>query len=204
VWNEQTSTSPSLRHLGHYKCLLVPDGNDKAYTDDNPNPAEAIMLVYYQVAMAALKSGNALERWTHVTTTMIEKIPGLPRIHKLRVIHLYEADYNLLLNLLWSRQLVWNAHNAGRLNASQGGCAPGRQAVHVVIDKEMKYLFSRLTRTDMATLDNDAKSCFDRIIVALAMIISRYFGMTKLACKMQAKTLQNMQFRIRTALGDSQ
>ena len=22
-WNDKTSTSPSVRHLGHYKCLLV-------------------------------------------------------------------------------------------------------------------------------------------------------------------------------------
>ena len=27
-WKESTSTSPSYRHLGHYKALLVSDGRD--------------------------------------------------------------------------------------------------------------------------------------------------------------------------------
>ena len=35
------------------------------------------------------------------------------------------------------------------------------------------------------------------------MMISQYFGMSKRACDMQAKTLKTMQFRLRTAMGDS-
>jgi hypothetical protein len=34
---------------------------------------------------------------------MIEKEPGDPRIHRLRVIHLYEADYSLLLGIQFRR-----------------------------------------------------------------------------------------------------
>ena len=37
---------------------------------------------------------------------MIKKASGQPLISRLRVIHLYEADYNLLLKLLWSRRLT--------------------------------------------------------------------------------------------------
>lgn len=200
-WNKQTTTSPSGRHLGHYKALLVKDG--KEYDDDNPDPSDRIKGVIYRVAMCALLSRNTLERWTKVTTAMIEKIPGMPRIHKMRVIHLYEADYNLMLKILWARKLVWNTHNADKLNDGQAGSRPGRRSIDVVIQKEMKYMYARLTRTGLATMDNDAKSCYDRIICSLAMLVSSYFGMTDRSCQLQAKTLKRMQFRLRTALGES-
>jgi hypothetical protein len=128
--------------------------------------------------MAAVKSGTSLERWQHSTTAMIEKIPGTPKINKLRVIHLYEADYNLVLQILWGRRLVWNAHTQNRINEGQAGARPGRRCIDVMVQKEVKYMYSKFTRTDMATMDNDAKSCYDRIICNLAMVISKFFGMT--------------------------
>jgi hypothetical protein len=134
---------------------------------------------------------------------MIEKQPGCPRINEQRVIHLYKADYNLLLKILWARRLVWQAHDLGKLNKGQAGTRPGRNSIDVVIQKEMKYLYATLTRTGLATMDNDAKSCYDRIICNLAMIVSQYFGMSTTAEATQAETLQQMCFRICTALGDS-
>jgi hypothetical protein len=134
---------------------------------------------------------------------MIEKIAGCLKINTLRVIHIYEANYNLILKILWARRLVWNAHDKDRLNEGQAGSRPGRNAINVVIKKEMKYLCSCLTRTGLATMDNDAKSCYDRIICNLAMLVSQYFGMTPNATATQANTLQEMKFRLRTAIGDS-
>jgi hypothetical protein len=34
---------------------------------------------------------------------MIEKDPGNPQIERLHVIHLFEANYNLSLKLLWGK-----------------------------------------------------------------------------------------------------
>jgi hypothetical protein len=48
--------------------------------------------------------------------------------------------------------------------------------------------------SNLPVMDNDAKSCFDRIITALAMIISGYFGMPLEARKTQAKTLKRFTF----------
>jgi hypothetical protein len=67
----------------------------------------------------------------------------------------------------------------------------------------MKYLYATLTRTGLATMDNDAKSCYDRIICNLAMMISQHYGVPNDAASMQAETLQKMLFHIRTAIGDS-
>jgi hypothetical protein len=134
---------------------------------------------------------------------MIEKQLGCPRINKLRVIHLYEADYNLLLKIIWARRLVWHAHDLDKLNKDQAGSRPGPNSIDVVIQKEMKYLYATLTRTGLATMDNDAKTCYDWIICNLAMMISQHYGVSNEAASMQAETLQKMLFRIRTAIGDS-
>jgi hypothetical protein len=201
-WAEQTSTSPSERHLGHYRCLLTHDGYSD-YTDEDPDPSREIFGVYYKIATAALKWGISLERWKNSITTMIEKQPGCPRINKLRVIHLYEADYNLVLKIIWAQHLVWHAHDLNKLNEGQAGSRPGRNAIDAMIQKEMKYLYPILTRTGLARMDNDAKICYDRIICNLAMLVSQHFGVSKESASMQAETLKNMLFCIRTALGDS-
>jgi Reverse transcriptase (RNA-dependent DNA polymerase) len=145
--------------------------------------------------------GISLKRWQLSITTMIEKIPGT-RINKLRVIHQYKADYKLLLKVICTRRLVWNAHDRGKINDGQAGSRPGRNAIDVVIQKEMKHLYCRETRTGMATMDNAAKSCYNRIICNLAMINSQYYRLSTTTTNIQAKTLLKMRHRLRTALGD--
>lgn len=130
-------------------------------------------------------------------------MPGIPRIDKLRVIHLYEADFNNALRLLWARALVWNSTQQGTLNDAQSGSRPGHQCINVVISKEMKYLYARITHTSMARMDNDAKSCYDRIVISLANLISQKFRMPHNASKTLGETLRGMQFRLRTAIGES-
>jgi hypothetical protein len=46
-WPEKTSTSPSGRHLVHYKCLPVDDEHSKQYDDINPDPSKTIMSIYH-------------------------------------------------------------------------------------------------------------------------------------------------------------
>jgi hypothetical protein len=108
-WKETTSTSPiTKRHLGHYKSLIRIIDGEKA--DTPPDPiilrAKRILQAHYQLLRYATSHGVSLRRWRKVVTSMIEKEPGNPRIHRLRVIHLYEADYNLLLGIFWARKLV--------------------------------------------------------------------------------------------------
>jgi hypothetical protein len=201
VWNEKTTTSPSGRHLGHYKLLLKLQVLDE--DNEQINYSEIILKTYYNIVMISLRLGVPLKRWGEITTCMIEKIPGVSRINKLRVIHIFEADYNLILKVIWSRKTIWQVHNSELLNIGQSGSRPGCRAIDVAIQKEMKYTYSKMTRTPLLTIDNDAKSCFDRILCNVAMLISQYFGVDINACNLQSTNLEKSQFRIRTGLGDS-
>ena len=118
-WSEDTSTSPSGRHLGHYKVLLRAEYKSSTkpgeeirqdILQDRNQMGKQIFRAIYHISLAAVLAGESLTRWIKVKSSMIKKVPGKPLLSKLRVIHLYEADYNLLLKLLWTRRLSWQAH----------------------------------------------------------------------------------------------
>ena len=90
-WKENTSTSPSVKYLGHYKALLSP-----AFTDNQEliNPANRIIDVHVALLNITATYGSPLERWQQIVSVMIEKKAGNYQLNKLRTIHLFEADYN--------------------------------------------------------------------------------------------------------------
>ena len=59
---------------------------------------------------------------------MIFKEAGNYKIHRLRVIHLFEADFNLILATKW-RNLIAHADQRQLLHQGQYGGRPGCEAV---------------------------------------------------------------------------
>ena len=68
-WREKTSTSPSLRHLGHYNYLLIPDNNTKDSTIKDFNTT--MLSIYNTMINPPLAIGTPLERWTISEVMMI-------------------------------------------------------------------------------------------------------------------------------------
>jgi hypothetical protein len=98
-WKERTSTSPSGWHLGHFHALFRPltGKNDK-----NRERLEGIRqdIITLQAIMLqnAYNNEHVCKRWEYILTCMLGKDIGIPRIHRLRAIHLYECDLNLLFS----------------------------------------------------------------------------------------------------------
>jgi hypothetical protein len=93
AWKERTSTSPPGCHLGHYK-LLVKTYEDKTGSTYLQAAAGQILKLMVDMMDLASDKGFILDRWTKVINVMIYKKPGVYLIYKLRVIHLFEADYS--------------------------------------------------------------------------------------------------------------
>ena len=134
---------------------------------------------------------------------MIEKKPGLFLLDKLRTIHLFEADYNWLLGMIFGRRMVYNAEAQNHLFESQWGSRPGRSTEQAMIHKIISYKISRYTRTPLGTLDNDAKACYDRIVMVFALMLCQKHGVPASACKMSADALLTANYSIKTGFGVS-
>ena len=113
----------------------------------------------------------------------------------------FEPDFNWLLGMLFGRRMLHAAHKFHFLHDSQFGSRPGRQALSAVLMKQLSYEVCRLTRTPFASFDNDAKSCYDRIIVSMVMILRQRLGMPLTSCLMAALCLRYARYYIKTKFG---
>ena len=194
-WRESTTTSPSGRHLGIYRAIFN--------NPQNKNQKITIADEISQLINLIINNGFGLDRWRQVTNMMIHKLDGSYNINKLRVIHIFEADYNGLLGILFNRRTLYEAETNQLLNNNQWGSRPHRQAEDALMLKELTYNITNNTKTTLATFDNDATGCFDRVPCSVAMLASRRLGATKHMSQMQADTLQNIWHQLRTAFGIS-
>ena len=69
-----------------------------------------------------LATGIPLERWTHGLTVLLEKEFGSVYIDKLRVICLFEADYNWLQKLIFSKRMIDSAIKKDLIPKEQFAC----------------------------------------------------------------------------------
>ncbi len=148
----------------------------------------------------ALNRGYSFRRWHKVADAILFKEEGNIKIHCTRVIHFYEADYNLAIGVKW-RQALYHAENLNLLHDGQFGSHPRRNVIDPVFLEELQLELSRITRKSIAQTNYDATACYDRIIPNLAMIASRKFGVPTMATKTNASTLQQAKYHIRTDLG---
>jgi hypothetical protein len=201
TWRESTATSPSGRHLGHYKATLAPNGQPPK--QETTTPGERIFNLYIKIMNIAINEGYSLKRWQTVISSMIEKIPGMPRIDKLRIIHIFEADYGAIGKYIFAGKMMKHAEALLAITDSQYGARKDRKTHDMLLLKKLKFAYADITKTGLATFDNDAKACYDRITVLLASLICRNKGVPKNVCDMFAQTLIKMIYYIQTGLGKS-
>ena len=203
-WKEKTATSPSGRHLGHLHSLLAPDGVHESDDEESTTPlADKILTMHLDMLNLAIQWGYAPERWRNVVMFVLEKEVGKPKIHRLCNIHLYKADYNFALKLLWSKRLIRHAECYKLINDAQWGRRPKGRATDAVLVKAIQYELTYALRKQLVAMELDARACYDRIIATCAMLISMMHGMPAKACEMQRQMLEEASFKIRTTLGES-
>jgi hypothetical protein len=134
---------------------------------------------------------------------MLEKDQGRPTINRLRIIHLFEADFNFFLKIMWGHRLVCHAKDLNMINSGQYGSVPGRTAIELVMLNQLSNDLCRTNKINIIRFDNDASACYDRILVHLGMLAARRCGMPDNAVRAHAETLAKMKYRVKTTYGIS-
>jgi hypothetical protein len=130
--------------------------------------AEQILELIHDLASAAARQGFYLRRWINVVNVIIYKKPGCIELDWLRVIHLFEADFNLMVGILFDRRAMYHQVDHQLLNPAQFG-RPGGKCQDVSISKVLHNLVCSLTNTLMGQFESDAKACFDREVMTFVL-----------------------------------
>jgi hypothetical protein len=154
--HERTASSPSGRHMGHYKVMLECfRHNQHTYIP------EIVVLISHM----SLLTSSPLLRWEHASQVMIEKGKGR-HIENLCIIQLCEADLNFILHIIWGKILMRKALH--HLDKAQFAI-PGQTCHNGFLNKLLYLDLSRQTLTPGLMLDYDAKAPFDRVISSIAI-----------------------------------
>jgi hypothetical protein len=162
--NEATSSSPSGRHIGHYKAAIK-----------DPE----LVSLHAKMMSIPFMVGFAPDRWTQVTDIMLEKDPGQPRCHRLRILALFESDFNHSKRILMARKLSHHIEDNDMVPNMQYGSRPGRNCQSAVLQKVLSHDIVRLTRQTAAYMENDAIGCYDRLMNNVLLLILVKIGLPR-------------------------
>jgi hypothetical protein len=133
---------------------------------------------------------------------MIYKEPGNFKLEKLRVIHLFEADFNLTVGLLFGRRAMYHARDHSLIHLSQGGRL-GSECMDIAFTKILHFSLAPLTKTPLGLFESDAEACFDRIVMRMAFLSFKAMGAPTKPLQMWEQTLYHIRHELRTGYGES-
>jgi hypothetical protein len=190
---EKTSSPPSGRHVGHYiACIDLKD--------------ELLLLlasVHAAMMSIPLAEGFCPERWRRAIDFMLEKIPGVPRINKLRIIQLLEPDLNLVLRSAFARNISKLAQETpGIISKHQYGRSP-QICLTPVLNKLLTVQLLIQKKTHGIVFHNDAKECYESIVSGNALAALRRVGYSNNSVRMLGLLWAQLEHHVATGFGVS-
>jgi hypothetical protein len=144
---ENTACGPSGLNMSYWKVLTESD---------------SLATIHAYFIEKAFQYGFSYPRWQVSWHCMLKKKP-IPYIHRLCIIQLFEGDFNGALKYLLGRLLMYHIVNTKQSNSQAFGSIPGKTSHEALLSLQLLYDNARLTKTNMATIFNDAAGCYDRI-----------------------------------------
>ena len=106
---------------------------------------------------------------------IIPKDSGQQKIHRLRIINMYELDYTLVLKFFWPKTETANAKRHNWLGCNQNRERKEISAIETVTLNELIINYHRRIHNSLCINQDDAAGCFDRIITNHTILNSRKF-----------------------------
>ena len=185
---EKISSSPSGRHMGHYKTLLSMKDT-------------SLLQIIYEIMELCMKHTIILDRYTLVALTLLEKDLGSPKIHRLRPIALVETELNCIAKAHWAQDLMRHVEKNSSLTDDQYGGRSRRQAQSAVMNKVLYFDIQRQLAEPAVFIDKDARNCFDRFIPSLITLENETLGSPPQASNFMVKLLKQQHIQAKTIYG---
>jgi hypothetical protein len=126
-----------------------------------------------------LAEGFCPQRWRQAIDIMLEKIPGVPRINKLRIIQLLEADLNQVLRSAFAQNISKLAQETPGIISEHQYWRSHQTCLTPVLNKLFTVQLLIQKKTNWIEFDNDAKGCYDRIVSGIALAALQRIGYSK-------------------------
>ena len=182
----------------------------KEETGSGPGPTFAIIKSVAQgstaskalslIALAPLQTGFVPASWKIATEQCIPKKIEDLRPSKTRRITLFNCQLNHNKKLLGKRMMLFGEAN-NLLAPEQYGSRHGKSSIVHALNKRLVFDWMRLSHTPGIYIANDAKGCYDRIILLVAYLTMRRMGIPHAASSFSVSCLLTMVYRVRTAWG---
>ena len=136
------------------------------------------------------QNGISPQGYKRIVDYQILKKAGIFAVEKMRTIQLMVASFNMN-NKRTGCCAMRRAEQHQLLAREQGGSRKNRRANYLLVDKILSLDTSRFRRLPCAIVSCDAKSCYDRIVINIAMLICRQCGLSADATVFLAKFLSD-------------
>jgi hypothetical protein len=129
---------------------------------------------------------------------MLEKIPGVPRINKLIIIQLLEADLNQVLRSAFARNIRKLAQETpGIIREHQYGRSH-QTCLTPVLNKLLTVQILIQKKTNGVVFDNDAKGCYNRIVSGIALTVQQRIIYSKNSVRMLGLLWAQLEHHVET------
>jgi len=184
---EKTSSSPSGIHFGHYIVGIE---------------EQVVAKLNQLMATIPMLTGISPTRWRMTLNVMLEKLAGNCWVEKLRIIMLFEADFNS--NNKWlGRTLMKQAASKHILAEQQYGSCKGKAMGTQCLNKWLFYNYIWAMHIPVVLCSNDAKSCYNHIILIITALCLCRLGAPPKATESMITTLAQLCHHVQSAFGNS-
>jgi hypothetical protein len=164
---------------------------------------DLIASVHAAMMTVTLTTGFCLECWKQAVDVMLEKIPDVQRSNKLRIIQFLEADLNQVLCIAFARNISRLAKEySGIISEHQYGRA-NKTCITPVLNKLLNVQLLIQKRTEGIVFDNDAKGCYDRIIIGIALACLKRIGYSQKSVRILGLLWSQLEHHVCTGYGVS-
>jgi hypothetical protein len=106
---------------------------------------------------------------------------GVTLVEKLRTIVLFQGDFNYLSKYI-GRHMMKDGEAYEQMVWDKYGSREGKNVIEQALNKVLSFDLIRQARMDATICSNDAKSCCDMIVHAIAYIIMQHQNFPASAC----------------------